>query len=229
MSERKSASAYRTISEVSESLGVPQHVLRFWETKFPAVKPLKRGGNRRYYRPEDLELLQVIHKLLHVDGYTIKGAQKLLKDRGVRALVAELLGGGDGEGTSASASASAGAAGADAVEIAAEAEVEAALAEAGIPEALTVEPDAALPTVGAAEDAVEPEAEEPLPEPALVAEAVEVSAPAEAVSQAAPAPVEAASDTAASDHKAQRLLVSELKSIRARLADALGAVAPPVA
>ena len=223
MSERKSASAYRTISEVSESLGVPQHVLRFWETKFPAVKPLKRGGNRRYYRPEDLELLQVIHKLLHVDGYTIKGAQKLLKDRGVRALVAELLGGGDGEGGSA------GAAGADAVEIAAEAEVEAALAEAGIPEALTVEPDAALPTVGAAEDAVEPEAEEPLPEPALVAEAVEVSAPAEAVSQAAPAPVAASGHTAASEQKAQRMLVSELKSIRARLADALGAAAPPVA
>ncbi len=223
MSERKSASAYRTISEVSESLGVPQHVLRFWETKFPAVKPLKRGGNRRYYRPEDLELLQVIHKLLHVDGYTIKGAQKLLKDRGVRALVAELLGGGDGEGGSA------GAAGADAVEIAAEAEVEAALAEAGIPEALTVEPDAALPTVGAAEDAVEPEAEEPLPEPALVAEAVEVSAPAEAVSQAATAPVAASGHTAASEQKAQRMLVSELKSIRARLADALGAAAPPVA
>lgn len=92
MSEGKSAKAYRTISEVAESLGVPQHVLRFWETKFPAVKPLKRGGNRRYYRPEDIELLQVIHRLLHVEGYTIKGAQKLLKEQGARPLVEALMG-----------------------------------------------------------------------------------------------------------------------------------------
>lgn len=91
MSEGKSANAYRTISEVAESLGVPQHVLRFWETKFPAVKPLKRGGNRRYYRPEDVEVLQVINHLLYVDGFTIKGVQKLLKERGARALVDEYL------------------------------------------------------------------------------------------------------------------------------------------
>ena len=77
---RKSATAYRTISEVSEELEVPQHVLRFWETKFSQVRPLKRGGGRRYYRPEDVDLLRRIQKLLYQDGYTIKGVQKLLKE-----------------------------------------------------------------------------------------------------------------------------------------------------
>lgn len=85
----KSADAFRTISEVAETIGVPQHVLRFWETRFPAVKPLKRGGNRRYYRPEDVELLRVINRLLYTDGYTIKGVQKLLKDKGPKGLLAE--------------------------------------------------------------------------------------------------------------------------------------------
>lgn len=83
----KSASAFRTISEVSDDIGVPQHVLRFWETKFAAIKPMKRGGNRRYYRPEDVQLLQAINRLLYTDGYTIKGVQKLIKDRGVRAVI----------------------------------------------------------------------------------------------------------------------------------------------
>lgn len=83
----KAASAFRTISEVSDDIGVPQHVLRFWETKFPAIKPMKRGGNRRYYRPEDIQLLQSINRLLYTDGYTIKGVQKLIKDRGVRAVI----------------------------------------------------------------------------------------------------------------------------------------------
>ena len=83
----KSPSAFRTISEVSEDIGVPQHVLRFWETKFPAIKPMKRGGNRRYYRPEDIQLLQAINRLLYTDGYTIKGVQKLIKDRGARAVI----------------------------------------------------------------------------------------------------------------------------------------------
>ena len=82
----KSAEAFRTISEVAEDIGVPQHVLRFWETRFPAVKPLKRGGNRRYYRPEDVELLRSINRLLYTDGYTIKGVQKLLKDKGAKGL-----------------------------------------------------------------------------------------------------------------------------------------------
>lgn len=76
----KSAEAFRTISEVATALEVPQHVLRFWESKFSQVRPLKRGGGRRYYRPDDVELLQKIRSLLYDDGYTIKGVQKLLRD-----------------------------------------------------------------------------------------------------------------------------------------------------
>jgi DNA-binding transcriptional MerR regulator len=78
----KSEAAFRTISEVSEDLDVPQHVLRFWESKFPQIKPLKRGGGRRYYRPEDVALLRRIRDLLYKDGYTIKGVQKLLREQG---------------------------------------------------------------------------------------------------------------------------------------------------
>lgn len=74
----KAAGAFRTISEVATDLSVEQHVLRFWETKFTQIKPLKRGGGRRYYRPEDVELLKNIHHLLYNEGYTIKGVQKLL-------------------------------------------------------------------------------------------------------------------------------------------------------
>lgn len=77
----KAASAFRTISEVSDELDVAQHVLRFWESKFPQVRPLKRGGGRRYYRPEDIELLRRIRSLLYDEGYTIKGVQKLLRVR----------------------------------------------------------------------------------------------------------------------------------------------------
>ncbi|MEQ8664356.1 MAG: MerR family transcriptional regulator [Rhodospirillales bacterium] len=76
----KSPGAFRTISEAADELGLPQHVLRFWESKFPQVKPMKRGGGRRYYRPEDIALLERIRDLLHVEGYTIKGVQKLLRD-----------------------------------------------------------------------------------------------------------------------------------------------------
>ena len=75
----KSAEAFRTISEAARELELPQHVLRFWETKFPHIRPLKRGGGRRYYRPEDLLLLRRIRDLLYDEGYTIKGAQKLLR------------------------------------------------------------------------------------------------------------------------------------------------------
>jgi DNA-binding transcriptional MerR regulator len=75
----KSAAAFRTISEVAAELDVAQHVLRFWESKFPQVRPLKRGGGRRFYRPEDVELLRQIRSLLYEEGYTIRGAQKLLK------------------------------------------------------------------------------------------------------------------------------------------------------
>ena len=76
----KSPGAFRTISEVSNDLEVPPHVLRFWETKFPQIKPLKRGGGRRYYRPEDVALLRQIRQLLYNDGYTIKGVQRLIKE-----------------------------------------------------------------------------------------------------------------------------------------------------
>ena len=80
----KSAEAFRTISEVASDLDVPQHVLRFWETKFSQVRPMKRGGGRRYYRPEDVHLLRTIRALLYDDGYTIKGVQKLLREGGVK-------------------------------------------------------------------------------------------------------------------------------------------------
>ncbi len=86
---RKSASAFRTISEVADILDVQQHVLRFWETKFSQIRPLKRGGGRRYYRPEDLELLKKIHHLLYTEGYTIKGVQKLLREKGKAQLLQE--------------------------------------------------------------------------------------------------------------------------------------------
>jgi DNA-binding transcriptional MerR regulator len=79
----KDADAFRTISEVAEDLDVPKHVLRFWEVRFPQVRPMKRGGGRRYYRPEDLELLRGIHRLLHAEGYTIKGVQKILREQGI--------------------------------------------------------------------------------------------------------------------------------------------------
>ena len=76
---RKVATAFRTISEVAEDLHIPQHVLRFWESKFPQVRPLKRGGGRRYYRPDDIALLKRIGDLLYTQGYTIKGVQRLLQ------------------------------------------------------------------------------------------------------------------------------------------------------
>jgi DNA-binding transcriptional MerR regulator len=82
----KSPTAFRTISEVSAELDVPQHVLRFWETKFPHIRPLKRGGGRRYYRPDDVELLRRIQVLLYKEGYTIKGVQRLLRTGGGRTL-----------------------------------------------------------------------------------------------------------------------------------------------
>ena len=77
---KKSPSAFRTISEVAEKLDLPAHVLRFWETKFSQVRPIKRGGGRRYYRPEDVQLLSHIRSLLYDEGYTIKGVQKLMRE-----------------------------------------------------------------------------------------------------------------------------------------------------
>ena len=82
----KSATAFRTISEVADELDVPQHVLRFWETKFPQIRPLKRGGGRRYYRPEDVDLLRRVSQLLYREGYTIKGVQRLLREGQIRAV-----------------------------------------------------------------------------------------------------------------------------------------------
>jgi len=83
-SQDKSPDAFRTISEVAEDLDLPQHVLRFWETRFSQIKPLKRGGGRRYYRPDDVELLKGIRYLLYGEGYTIKGVQRILKEQGPR-------------------------------------------------------------------------------------------------------------------------------------------------
>lgn len=79
---KKAPSAFRTISEVADQLHIPQHVLRFWETKFPQVKPMKRGGGRRYYRPDDIGLLRRISDMLYIQGYTIKGVQRLLREGG---------------------------------------------------------------------------------------------------------------------------------------------------
>src|SRR6195952_5117558 len=81
---QKSAEAFRTISEVAIDLDVPQHVLRFWESRFAQIKPVKRAGGRRYYRPDDIDLLKGIRALLYSDGFTIKGVQKVLKERGLR-------------------------------------------------------------------------------------------------------------------------------------------------
>lgn len=82
----KSSSAFRTISEVADQLDLPQHVLRFWESKFGAIKPMKRGGGRRYYRPQDIDVLRRVRDLLYDDGYTIKGVQKLFREGGKEAL-----------------------------------------------------------------------------------------------------------------------------------------------
>ena len=84
----KSPDAFRTISEVADDLGLPQHVLRFWETRFSQIKPMKRGGGRRYYRPEDIDLLGGIQFLLYEKGYTIKGVQRILKDNGNKYVIA---------------------------------------------------------------------------------------------------------------------------------------------
>lgn len=92
----KNDDAYRTISEAAEELDLPQHVLRFWETRFPQIKPMKRGGGRRYYRPEDLELLRAIRDLLYGEGYTIKGVQRLLTEQGPRQVAALASGGQSG-------------------------------------------------------------------------------------------------------------------------------------
>jgi DNA-binding transcriptional MerR regulator len=85
---KKSPDAFRTISEVADTLDVPAHVLRFWESKFPQIRPVKRGGGRRYYRPDDISLLKGIRELLYTDGLTIKGVQKVLRDQGSKSVAA---------------------------------------------------------------------------------------------------------------------------------------------
>ena len=86
---RKSEHAFRTIGELASDLGVPQHILRYWETRFPQLRPLQRAGNRRYYRPDDVALARRIHRLLNEDGYTIRGVQQLLKAGGAAPSEAE--------------------------------------------------------------------------------------------------------------------------------------------
>ncbi|MGA2492238.1 MAG: MerR family transcriptional regulator [Roseiarcus sp.] len=99
----KSPEAFRTISEVAEEMDLPQHVLRFWETRFPQIKPLKRGGGRRYYRPDDVDLLRAVKQLLYGEGYTIKGVQKLLRERGAAMVARGLAGREHAEATKAAA------------------------------------------------------------------------------------------------------------------------------
>ncbi len=93
----KAPGAFRTIREVAEELGVPQHVLRFWESRFGQVRPLKRAGGRRYYRPEDVDLLRRIQRLLYQDGYTIRGVQKLFRENGTKAVRAATASPASGE------------------------------------------------------------------------------------------------------------------------------------
>jgi len=82
----KAPDAFRTISEVAEDLDIPQHVLRFWETRFAQIKPMKRSGGRRYYRPDDVDLLKGIRRLLYGEGYTIRGVQRILKEHGIKSV-----------------------------------------------------------------------------------------------------------------------------------------------
>ena len=95
----KAPDAFRTISEVADDLDLPQHVLRFWETRFTQIKPLKRGGGRRYYRPQDVDLLRGIRHLLYSEGYTIRGVQRILREQGPRFVVAAPLGVADAADT----------------------------------------------------------------------------------------------------------------------------------
>ena len=112
----KAPDAFRTISEVADDLDIPQHVLRFWETRFPQIKPMKRSGGRRYYRPDDVDLLKGIRRLLYGEGYTIRGVQRILKEHGVKSVQALVdgaaalpaFGAARGEPTEAEAEAGAG-------------------------------------------------------------------------------------------------------------------------
>jgi DNA-binding transcriptional MerR regulator len=89
MLQKKSSTAFRTIAELADELGVATHVLRFWETKFDQIKPMKRSGGRRYYRPDDVELIKTIKHYLYDERYTIEGVQKLFRDKGIKTLVGD--------------------------------------------------------------------------------------------------------------------------------------------
>ncbi len=102
----KEEGAFLTIGEVANALGLPQHILRYWETRFPQLRPLQRAGNRRYYRPADVELVKRINQLLNVEGFTMKGAQKALAAKGKPAAAAAVAPGDGGEGAPAPALAS---------------------------------------------------------------------------------------------------------------------------
>jgi DNA-binding transcriptional MerR regulator len=119
----KAPDAFRTISEVADDLDIPQHVLRFWETRFAQIKPMKRSGGRRYYRPDDVDLLRGIRRLLYGEGYTIRGVQRILKEHGVKSVQGLV----DGSATVPSF----GAAGDDALRAAADAGDEEVVVDAG--------------------------------------------------------------------------------------------------
>jgi DNA-binding transcriptional MerR regulator len=104
----KAPDAFRTISEVADDLDLPQHVLRFWETRFSQIRPMKRGGGRRYYRPDDINLLKGIRHLLYGEGYTIKGVQKILKENGIQSVIELGDGGNDNDALHAGKFTSAG-------------------------------------------------------------------------------------------------------------------------
>jgi DNA-binding transcriptional MerR regulator len=125
----KGPEAYRTIREVADSMDLPQHVLRFWETRFPQIRPLKRAGGRRYYRPDDIERLRVIRRLLYDEGYTIRGVQKLFKDQGVEPMSSAAQAHAEPSGKSAGGAESAIGAGASGVSRDDLAALRAALAE----------------------------------------------------------------------------------------------------
>lgn len=122
----KGPEAFRTISEAADELGVPQHVLRFWETKFSFIRPMKRAGGRRFYRPQDLMVLRGVRTLLHDDGYTIKGVQRLHKEQGIKRLLAAAQGEDGVQGPAAEAGFDEGA-----IDQGAEAALEAHPADAG--------------------------------------------------------------------------------------------------
>ena len=160
----KSPDAFKTISEVADELKLPQHVLRFWETRFSQIKPMKRGGGRRYYRPDDLSLLRGIRHLLYSEGYTIKGVQRILKEQGARHVATQWLDAGDQQTVAQPNEVAA---------VAPQAPVEPA---ASIP----VPPTAVMQPIGhVAEPVVAPtvEASAPASEPAQVAPAAPVVAP----------------------------------------------------